>query len=123
MGNFDSIVQTSRAFRLEGPKYGAAGRIRTHDPLVRSQVLYPTELQPRRKRTITHYFSNVTPVRANSWTSPVPIAFAACRPPISPVPAHKPSGIRRSAYHSLAPGLMAGSACPVVLVWAGSGRG
>ena len=31
-------------------KYGgAAGRIRTHDPLVRSQVLYPTELQPREK--------------------------------------------------------------------------
>jgi hypothetical protein len=27
-------------------KNGAAGRIRTHDPLVRSQVLYPTELQP-----------------------------------------------------------------------------
>lgn len=27
-------------------KDGAAGRIRTHDPLVRSQVLYPTELQP-----------------------------------------------------------------------------
>mgnify|MGYP006894303077 CR=1 FL=1 len=26
--------------------YGAAGKIRTHDPLVRSQVLYPTELQP-----------------------------------------------------------------------------
>src|SRR5690606_6935980 len=25
---------------------GGAGRIRTHDPLVRSQVLYPTELQP-----------------------------------------------------------------------------
>ena len=30
-------------------KYGAAGRIRTHDPLVRSQVLYPTELQPRKE--------------------------------------------------------------------------
>jgi hypothetical protein len=27
-------------------RFGAAGRIRTHDPLVRSQVLYPTELQP-----------------------------------------------------------------------------
>ncbi len=26
---------------------GAAGRNRTHDPLVRSQVLYPAELQPR----------------------------------------------------------------------------
>ena len=26
---------------------GAAGRIRTHDPLVRSQVLYPTELRAR----------------------------------------------------------------------------
>src|SRR5205823_4716475 len=25
---------------------GAAGRNRTHDPLVRSQVLYPAELQP-----------------------------------------------------------------------------
>ncbi|CAM2165475.1 hypothetical protein BLAT2472_10124 [Burkholderia latens] len=40
-------------FELKGPsvrkaleKGGAAGRIRTHDPLVRSQVLYPTELQP-----------------------------------------------------------------------------
>src|SRR5690625_3287035 len=50
----------SRAFRLEGPEYGAAGRIRTHDPLVRSQVLYPTELQPRRTRTITQLFLNVT---------------------------------------------------------------
>src|SRR6185312_9781527 len=27
-------------------KVGAAGRNRTHDPLVRSQVLYPAELQP-----------------------------------------------------------------------------
>jgi hypothetical protein len=31
---------------------GAAGRIRTHDPLVRSQVLYPTELQPRELQSI-----------------------------------------------------------------------
>ncbi len=30
-------------------EYGAAGRNRTHDPLVRSQVLYPAELQPRKK--------------------------------------------------------------------------
>ena len=29
---------------------GAAGRNRTHDPLVRSQVLYPAELQPRSRR-------------------------------------------------------------------------
>ena len=28
-------------------KYGAPGRIRTRDPLVRSQVLYPTELPAR----------------------------------------------------------------------------
>ncbi|SIT40369.1 hypothetical protein BN2475_250140 [Paraburkholderia ribeironis] len=33
-------------------KGGAAGRIRTHDPLVRSQVLYPTELQPHAKRIL-----------------------------------------------------------------------
>ncbi len=31
---------------------GAAGRIRTHDPLVRSQVLYPTELQPHSRNEI-----------------------------------------------------------------------
>ena len=30
--------------------YGAHGRIRTSDRLVRSQVLYPTELQPRRAK-------------------------------------------------------------------------
>ena len=29
---------------------GAPGRIRTHDPLVRSQVLYPTELRARAGR-------------------------------------------------------------------------
>ncbi len=29
--------------------FGAPGRIRTHDPLVRSQVLYPTELRALRK--------------------------------------------------------------------------
>ena len=31
---------------------GAAGRNRTHDPLVRSQVLYPAELQPHPKDEI-----------------------------------------------------------------------
>jgi hypothetical protein len=35
-----------RADQLIGPlNTGAPGRIRTHDPLVRSQVLYPTELR------------------------------------------------------------------------------
>ena len=34
----------SSDFPLE---YGAPGRIRTRDPLVRSQVLYPTELPAR----------------------------------------------------------------------------
>ena len=29
---------------------GAPGRIRTHDPLVRSQVLYPTELRALKKQ-------------------------------------------------------------------------
>ena len=31
-------------------KYGAPGRIRTPDPLIRSQVLYPAELPVRRVR-------------------------------------------------------------------------
>ncbi len=33
---------------------GAPGRIRTRDPLVRSQVLYPTEL-PARENVIMQY--------------------------------------------------------------------
>jgi hypothetical protein len=36
--------------------FGAAGRNRTHDPLVRSQVLYPTELQPQRLAVYTDSF-------------------------------------------------------------------
>ena len=35
-------------------EYGAPGEIRTPDPLVRSQVLYPTELRARyEKQTVT----------------------------------------------------------------------
>jgi hypothetical protein len=34
---------------------GAAGRNRTHDPLVRSQVLYPAELQPPDARIIAKF--------------------------------------------------------------------
>ncbi len=41
------------AVQWQGKQNGAAGRIRTHDPLVRSQVLYPTELQPREERDYT----------------------------------------------------------------------
>ncbi len=37
------------------PEIGAAGRIRTHDPLVRSQVLYPTELQPRKSSIVARF--------------------------------------------------------------------
>ena len=37
---------STRAYVLTLVVYGAAGRNRTHDPLVRSQVLYPAELQP-----------------------------------------------------------------------------
>ena len=38
--------------RLFTANNGAAGRNRTHDPLVRSQVLYPAELQPPDARII-----------------------------------------------------------------------
>src|SRR5690554_3421081 len=90
MGNFDSIVQTSRAFRLEGPEYGAAGRIRTHDPLVRSQVLYPTELQPLKKNNYNMKFlwcaSAVKQNFAAAWVHATPtLSFqqknvGVCRP-------------------------------------------
>ena len=38
--------KASEYFYSEACRFGAAGRNRTHDPLVRSQVLYPAELQP-----------------------------------------------------------------------------
>ena len=38
--------KASERFHSEACRFGAAGRNRTHDPLVRSQVLYPAELQP-----------------------------------------------------------------------------
>ena len=40
-----------------GLSTGAPGRIRTRDPLVRSQVLYPTELPARRRIVILMIFS------------------------------------------------------------------
>ena len=41
--------------------FGAPGRIRTHDPLVRSQVLYPTELRALQEKD----YSMVFPHNAN----------------------------------------------------------
>ncbi len=41
------MTQMKRGFRLEASKYGAPEEIRTPDPLVRSQVLYPAELRAR----------------------------------------------------------------------------
>jgi|ERR1700693_6141260 hypothetical protein len=41
-----SAVKTNAAKIIE--KYGAPGRIRTGDPLLRRQTLYPTELRARR---------------------------------------------------------------------------
>ena len=38
--------KSPETLRFQGLPVGAAGRNRTHDPLVRSQVLYPAELQP-----------------------------------------------------------------------------
>ena len=56
------MIQMIRAFRLEGPIYGAPEEIRTPDPLVRSQVLYPAELRARRRQIILkplpHYNKN-----------------------------------------------------------------
>ena len=46
-----NVVEKTKGLPIGRPlKSGAAGRIRTHDPLVRSQVLYPTELQPHSLR-------------------------------------------------------------------------
>ena len=41
-------IKKRTSMKLVLSETGAAGRNRTHDPLVRSQVLYPAELQPRK---------------------------------------------------------------------------
>src|SRR5699024_7839233 len=49
------LAQSWADVRLDaGLVFGATGRIRTPDPLVRSQVLYPTELRSRKRKTITN---------------------------------------------------------------------
>jgi hypothetical protein len=48
----DAAMKKARSCDLAFRISGAAGRNRTHDPLVRSQVLYPAELQPPEPRII-----------------------------------------------------------------------
>ena len=51
IGRFSLWVQEKNKglmfFNIKPLEFGAPGRIRTRDPLVRSQVLYPTELPAR----------------------------------------------------------------------------
>ena len=49
---WNAAMKKARSCDLAFVKTGAAGRNRTHDPLVRSQVLYPAELQPPEARII-----------------------------------------------------------------------
>ena len=46
-------------FNFKPLEFGAPGRIRTRDPLVRSQVLYPTELPARENVIMRDYFFDV----------------------------------------------------------------
>ena len=43
--------------------YGALGRIRTPDPLVRSQILYPTELPAHNRETYNFDFQHLNPTQ------------------------------------------------------------
>src|SRR4051812_41510717 len=53
----------ARGGRKEQGTIGAPGRIRTHDPLVRSQVLYPTELRALWRRK----YSRISAIRRRPW--------------------------------------------------------
>ena len=61
---------------------GAAGRNRTHDPLVRSQVLYPAELQPRKTKlyTIFVYFGRGKYLKTSYFASLAELNFFFCLP-------------------------------------------
>ena len=62
---YGTAVKEKGLHHLQALDYsGAPGRIRTHDPLVRSQVLYPTELRARGREF------NMRPLRA--------LAIACC---------------------------------------------
>ncbi len=45
LGQF--MTQRSKSYDVQQEENGALGRIRTPDPLIRSQVLYPAELPER----------------------------------------------------------------------------
>ena len=59
---------------------GAAGRNRTHDPLVRSQVLYPAELQPRKTKlyTIFVYFGRGKYLKTSYFASLAEVKLFFC---------------------------------------------
>ncbi len=58
MGQLD-VIGTMLVMAIpKQQRIGAPGEIRTPDPLVRSQVLYPTELRARSE--IIQYFETVT---------------------------------------------------------------
>ncbi len=53
-------------------KLGAPGRIRTHDPLVRSQVLYPTELRALKKKIIAYSINQSSSQRGRNFAQAAP---------------------------------------------------
>ena len=79
---------------------GAAGRIRTHDPLVRSQVLYPTELQPREPRSIAATCALSRGGRRPRSSAP----RGPRRPPASASSASASQALRRAAPASVGVG-------------------
>src|SRR3990167_5013356 len=73
--------------RLQALNIGAAGRNRTHDPLVRSQVLYPAELQPRSLAVYTAFsgFGHVLKIERHH---PAPATLNRALRPGAGLPAH-----------------------------------
>jgi hypothetical protein len=58
-GKMKAQKKKALIFRSRLHLIGAAGRNRTHDPLVRSQVLYPAELQPLYEMNYSTRFWNL----------------------------------------------------------------
>ncbi len=71
------------ATSADGGKTGAAGRNRTHDPLVRSQVLYPAELQPQNFQDYNRQRTNLI---ARPVISILPYCFYC-----TPIDFHRPA--------------------------------
>ena len=73
--NSVNIVQYCGEMLFKNERNGAPGKIRTPDPLIRSQVLYPAELPVLRARLIAQISSHIVKAALSLFEAALQVFF------------------------------------------------